>query len=108
MRKTGILLMVLAGVVAAQQTEQPQQPPQQTRFVEPNYIYAQGSGFAEGSDYLIVRKLRDPNRWESYKGQHSAIVAAGQPYADIGQASVVKGGVRGGQAILAVKKTCEP
>ena len=177
MRKTGILLMVLAGVVAAQQTEPPQQQPQtpagqapasmqqgvqeplppppaqvkvretnlvekvqapsesdvycggfissqavpetsyvragwgtpqQTRFVEPNYIYAQGSGFAEGSDYLIVRKLRDPNRWESYKGQHSAIVAAGQPYADIGQASVVKGGIRGSQAILAVKKTCEP
>ena len=178
MRKTGILLMVLAGVVAAQQTEQPpqQQPqtpagqapasmqqgvqeplppppaqvkvretnlvekvqapsesdvycggfissqavpetsyvragwgtPQQTRFVEPNYIYAQGSGFAEGSDYLIVRKLRDPNRWEAYKGQHSAIAAAGQPYADIGQASVVKGGIRGSQAILAVKKTCEP
>ncbi|HTC78253.1 MAG TPA: hypothetical protein VK657_06515, partial [Terriglobales bacterium] len=176
MRKTGILLMVLAGVVAAQQTEPQQQPqtpagqappsmqqgvqeplppppaqvkvretnlvekvqapsesdvycdgfissqavpetsyvragwgtPQQTRFVEPNYIYAQGSGFAEGSDYLIVRKLRDPNRWEAFRGQRSVISAAGQPYADVGQASVVKGGVRGGQAILVVKKTCEP
>src|SRR5438046_6478678 len=30
MRKTGILLMVLAGVVAAQQTEQPPQQPPQT------------------------------------------------------------------------------
>jgi outer membrane protein OmpA-like peptidoglycan-associated protein len=179
MRKTGILLMVLAGVMAAQQTtdqqqqQQPQTPagqpppsmqqgvqeplpapppqvkvretnlvekiqapsesdvycggfissqsvpetsfvvagwdtPHQTRFVEPDYIYAQGGGFAEGSDYLIVRKLRDPNRWEAYRGQHGAIAAAGQPYADIGQVSVVKGGVRGDKAILAVKRTCEP
>ena len=59
--------------------------PAQTRFNEPNYVYVQGSGFQEGARYLVIRKLRDPNRWEAYTGQHGDINKAGQRYADIGE-----------------------
>jgi len=81
--------------------------PAQTRFSQPNYVYLAGSGFQEGARYLIVRKLRDPNRWEAYTGQHSDIKKAGQRYADVGEVEVVKGGVRGNGAITIVRRSCE-
>jgi outer membrane protein OmpA-like peptidoglycan-associated protein len=82
--------------------------PHQTRFTEPTYIYVQGSGFQDGTDYLVVRKLRDPNRWQAYPGQNKDISNSGEQYADIGQVTVVKNGVRGSEVILQVKRTCEP
>ena len=81
--------------------------PEQVRFSEPNYVYVQGPGFQEGARYLVIRKLRDPNRWEGYAGQHREIRSAGQPYADIGELEVVKGGVRGNTAITVVRRSCE-
>jgi outer membrane protein OmpA-like peptidoglycan-associated protein len=82
--------------------------PYQTRFAEPGYVYVQGSGFQEGASYLIVRKLRDPNRWEAYPGQNHDIREAGDRYADVGSVEVIKGGIRGNQIIMSVQRTCEP
>ena len=81
--------------------------PHQTRFTEPNYIYIKGSGFQEGAQYLIIRKLRDPNRYEVFKGQHGALNSAGQAYADIARAQVITGGVRGNLAIAKITHTCD-
>lgn len=82
--------------------------PAQTRFSEPNYVYVKGSGFQEGARYSVIRKLRDPNRWQAYRGQLADINKAGQRYADIGEIEVVRGGVRGDNAITVVRRSCEP
>jgi outer membrane protein OmpA-like peptidoglycan-associated protein len=83
--------------------------PHQTKFSDREYIYLTGGGFQEGATYYIVRKLKDPNRYEDFKGQTRAINAVGQPYADIGHVSIVRGGgVRGETAIAVVDFTCEP
>ena len=81
--------------------------PHQTRFTQPQFIYIKGTGFQEGGRYFVVRKLKDPNRWEAFKGQHRAISAVGQPYADIGIVQVIKGGVRGAYAIAQTQYTCD-
>ncbi len=59
--------------------------PSQTRFASGQYVYFTGSGFQEGQQYAIIRKLKDPNRWEGFAGQHSAVAQAGQPYSEIAQ-----------------------
>jgi outer membrane protein OmpA-like peptidoglycan-associated protein len=82
--------------------------PHQTKFADREYIYLTGGGFQEGTTYAIVRKLKDPNRYEDFKGQGRAISEVGQPYADIAHVSIVRGGVRGPTAIAVVQFTCEP
>jgi outer membrane protein OmpA-like peptidoglycan-associated protein len=81
--------------------------PETTRFAERDYIYLSGSGFQEGQQYAIIRKLKDPNRWEGFPGQASAIAEAGQPYAEVAHATVVQGGVRGNLAIALVTFSCD-
>jgi outer membrane protein OmpA-like peptidoglycan-associated protein len=81
--------------------------PTQTRYAQGEYIYLTGSGFQEGQQYSILRKLTDPNRYESFKGQHGAVAAAGQPYSEIAHATIVQGGVRGNTAIALVTFTCD-
>ena len=82
--------------------------PSQTRFSDRQYIYLTGSGFQDGQQYAIIRKLKDPNRWEAFQGQHGAIAAAGQPYADIAHITIVQGGSRGKTAIGVVTFACDP
>jgi hypothetical protein len=53
-----------------------------------------------------VRELRDPNRNEAYSGQHAAVRAVGQPYADLGRARVFA--VRGTVAIARIEFSCSP
>ena len=82
--------------------------PHQTKFADREYIYLTGGRFQEGATYSIVRKLHDPNRYQGFPGQSWAIAGTGQPYADIGHVSIVKGGVRRSIAIAEVEFTCEP
>jgi len=51
--------------------------PHQTKYTDGEYVYLSGGSFQEGAMYEIVRKLRDPNRWEMYAGQRGAIANAG-------------------------------
>ncbi|HTD24954.1 MAG TPA: OmpA family protein [Terriglobales bacterium] len=81
--------------------------PFETRFSEGKYAYLTGSGFQEGQQYSIIRKLRDPNRWEAFKGQHGAVAEAGQPYAEVGHMTIVQGGVRGNTAIGLITFACD-
>jgi outer membrane protein OmpA-like peptidoglycan-associated protein len=81
--------------------------PSQTRFGEGEYIYLTGSGFQEGQQYALIRKLRDPNKWEGFSGQAGAIAQVGQPYSEVGHATIVQGGVRGKTAIALVTLACD-
>jgi len=63
--------------------------PHQVRFTDREYVYLQGSGFAVGSEYLIVRQEKDPNHYESFRGQFAAMHQLGRAYADIGRVRVL-------------------
>ena len=80
--------------------------PHQTKYTDGEYIYLTGGRFQEGAMYEIVRKLRDPNRWEMFAGQRGAVANAGQPYAQIAQVQVI--GIRRNIAISQIKFSCEP
>jgi outer membrane protein OmpA-like peptidoglycan-associated protein len=80
--------------------------PHQTKYIDREYVYLTGGGFQEGATYEILRELRDPNRWEVFKGQRGSIRDAGQPYAQIGQVRVLS--VRDDIAITQITFSCEP
>ena len=74
------------------------------RFVEREYVYLSGSGFEVGSRYTILRRLRDPNKHESFPGQRKLLRKAGQPYAELGRVRVI--GTKGNIAITEVEFSC--
>ena len=78
--------------------------PHQTRFVEREYTYLKGSSFEVGSRYTILRRLRDPNRHESFPGQRAMVRKAGQPYAELGRVRVI--GMKGSIGITEVEFSC--
>src|SRR6185369_2516988 len=45
--------------------------PSETIYGTGNQVFISGGGLAEGSRYSILRPLRDPNRYEPYKGQRA-------------------------------------
>jgi outer membrane protein OmpA-like peptidoglycan-associated protein len=64
--------------------------PDQTKYASSgDWIYIYGSGLKEGDRLQIIRKVRDPNRYEAYKGQKAAVKAAGQTYFERGYAHIV-------------------
>jgi hypothetical protein len=79
--------------------------PNETIYATGNQVFISGGGLTEGSRYSILRALRDPNRYEPYKGQKAQIAALGQPYAEIGRVQVIA--LRGPIAIAQVEFTCQ-
>jgi outer membrane protein OmpA-like peptidoglycan-associated protein len=79
--------------------------PHSTRFVDRGYVYLQGSGFAIGTQYWLVRQVRDLNRYEFVHGQSSLVRHLGRPYADIGRVRVVD--IHNNIAITQVEFNCE-
>lgn len=79
--------------------------PNEAIYAAGNQIFLSGNGFAEGSRYTVLRPLHDPNRYEPFKGQKTAIVALGQPYAEIGRVRIVA--LRGSMAVAEVEFTCQ-
>jgi hypothetical protein len=63
--------------------------PHQTRFVDGEYVYLEGKGFALGSQYALVRQVKDPNRYEAYRGENAVLRQLGRAYADVGRVRVV-------------------
>jgi outer membrane protein OmpA-like peptidoglycan-associated protein len=64
--------------------------PDQTRFgAVPDYIYIHGRDIKEGDRLQIIRRVKDPNRYESYVGQRGAIRDAGTPYFELGYVKVI-------------------
>lgn len=64
--------------------------PDQTRFAgAADYIYIHGSDMKEGDRMQIIRRVRDANRYELFRGQHSAISGAGEPYFELGIVKII-------------------
>lgn len=79
--------------------------PDQTRFAATNdYIYIHGKDMKEGDRMEIVRHVKDPNRYELFRGQHAAIGAAGEPYFELGYVKVID--VQNSTAIAVPELSC--
>ncbi|HEX6804333.1 MAG TPA: hypothetical protein VF133_11690 [Terriglobales bacterium] len=76
-----------------------------TQFAKDEIVYLKGSGYEVGQQYSIVRELRDPNRYELFPGQWSAIKAAGQPFAELARIQVVD--TRNKMAIAQIQYSCD-
>jgi hypothetical protein len=63
--------------------------PHETRFAgNPSgnsFVYLEGPGYAVGNRYSVVRRVEDPDRYESLEGQHKLLKSAGDEYFDIGR-----------------------
>lgn len=79
--------------------------PSTTRFANGDAVYLNGKGYELGQQFTIVRELRDPNRYELYKGQWAATKAAGQPYEELARVKVID--TRGNMAIAQVEYSCD-
>jgi hypothetical protein len=75
-----------------------------TRFANGEAVYLTGK-YEAGEKYTIVRELVDPNRYELFAGQWSALKAAGQPYEELARVQVVD--TRGKMAVAKVEYSCD-
>lgn len=78
--------------------------PHQVRFADREYVYIEGSGFSVGAQYALVRRERDLDRYETFRGQNALLRQVGHPYADIGRVRVVA--VHNNIAITQVEFNC--
>lgn len=65
------------------------QTPQTTKFTRGDIVYLEGSGYSAGSEYEIVRALKDINEYELYPGQQKLLKETGQPYEEVGRVKIV-------------------
>ncbi|HYX70685.1 MAG TPA: OmpA family protein, partial [Terriglobales bacterium] len=79
--------------------------PHETYFSGREYIYLTGGGFQEGAEYTILRHVHDPNNFEAFKGQHSAVASVGEPYAELARVKIVQ--VEGNTGIAWVSYACD-
>ena len=79
--------------------------PHTTRFANNEAIYLNGKGYEAGQEYTVVRELRDPNRYELFKGQWAALKAAGQPYDEVARVKIID--TRNKMAIAQVEFGCD-
>jgi len=82
------------------------QTPNTTKFVTGDIIYLAGTGFTTGSQYTILRELKDQNRYEVFPGQRKTLEATGQPYGEIGRVRIVD--TRSKMAIGQIEYSCDP
>jgi hypothetical protein len=82
------------------------QTPNTTKFAANEIIYLAGTGYQAGERYEVVRELRDPNRYELFKGQFAMLKSLGQPYAELGRVRIID--TRSKLAIAQVELSCEP
>ena len=78
--------------------------PAANQFGERDIVFLEGSGYAEGQQYSLIRELRDPNRYPAFAGQGVAIASVGQPYQELGRVKII--GMRGKTAIAEVEFSC--
>jgi hypothetical protein len=76
-----------------------------SRFANGDAIFLNGSGYQVGQEYTVVRELVDPNRYELFQGQWSALKAAGQPYAELARIQITD--TRSKMAIARVEFSCD-
>ena len=76
-----------------------------SRFSNGDAIFLSGSGYQVGQEYTVIREQRDPNRYEMFRGQWSALKAAGQPYAELARIQITD--TRSKMAIARVEFSCD-
>jgi hypothetical protein len=81
------------------------QTPTTTKFTRGDLIFLQGSGYTAGSEYEIIRALRDINQYEIYPGEKKLLKATGQPYEEVGRVRIVD--TRSRTAVAQVEYTCD-
>jgi len=79
--------------------------PNTTKFANGDVIFLTGKGYELGQRYQIVRELKDPNRFELFRGQFAMLKAMGQPYSEVGVVRIID--VRSKDAIAQVEFSCE-
>ncbi|HVZ15677.1 MAG TPA: hypothetical protein VG897_01060 [Terriglobales bacterium] len=79
--------------------------PEQTAFVRDNAVFVGGGGMQVGSEYAVIRELKDPNHFEAFSGQRAARASVGQAYADLGHIKILA--IRGNQAVANVEFSCQ-
>jgi hypothetical protein len=79
--------------------------PFNTNFGTGEAIYLHGKGYEVGQQYTIIRELRDPNRYELYPGQFSAVKAAGRPYEELARVRIID--TRPHLAIARIEFSCD-
>ncbi|MGH9579832.1 MAG: hypothetical protein ACRD2R_02460, partial [Terriglobales bacterium] len=79
--------------------------PDSTKYADRDFVYLSGGGFSEGQQYSIVRHVRDPNKWEPYKGYRRQVSSVGEAYAEVGWVKII--GTRGNVGIAEVGFACD-
>lgn len=64
--------------------------PHMTRFFAHNLVYLEGSGYAVGNRYTVLRKVQDPNHQEMFPGQRKLLQESGFEYAELGRIAIVQ------------------
>lgn len=65
--------------------------PDQTRYAGAvDTIYIHGRNLKEGERYEIIRRVKNPNHYELFRGQAGAIRDAGVPYFELGYVRIVE------------------
>jgi hypothetical protein len=81
------------------------QTPSTTKFTRGDMVYLHGTGYSLGSEYEIIRALRDINEYEMYPGQKKLLKATGQPYEEVGRVKIID--TRSHAAIALVEYSCD-
>jgi hypothetical protein len=82
------------------------QTPSTTKFIKDDIVYLTGTGFTVGSEYEIIRALRDIDEYEVYPGQAKLLKATGQPYAEVGRVRIID--TRSPAAVAQIEYACDP
>ena len=82
-----------------------QESPFTTNFANGEAIFLHGKDYQVGQKYTIVRELKDPNRYEVFPGQWSAVKAAGQPYEELARVQIVD--TRSKMAVAHIEYSCD-
>ncbi len=80
--------------------------PNTTKFVNNDFVYLTGKDYQVGQRFSIVRELREPNRYELFKGQHVILKQMGQPYSELAIVRIID--TRSKSAIAQVELSCDP
>jgi hypothetical protein len=80
--------------------------PSTTKTTNGEVVYLAGKGYEIGQEYMIVRELRDPNRYEIFAGQHTLLKEMGQPYSELARVRIIDN--RSKMAIAEVEMSCDP
>jgi hypothetical protein len=79
--------------------------PSTTKFTRGDIIYLEGTGYALGAEYEVVRALRDVNEYEMFPGQKKLLKETGQPYEEVGRVKVID--TRNKVAIAQIEYACD-